>query len=127
MQEIDMPIFWRNITKSEAIGVPEKDELPWTLISNVESEKEEDVCFSVEPFCSIISETSLNSENVVDFLKLSTFFANNKLCGSLVATVIIHPKLLKDPAVVEAFEQSVDDLKFGSIGINYWAEHLILQ
>jgi hypothetical protein len=105
---------------SEKIGVSKGNELPWTIITNVESEKEEDVCFSVEPFCSIISETSLNSKNIVDFLKRSTLFANEKLCGSLVATVIIHPKLLKDPAIAEAFEQSIADLRFGSIGINYW-------
>ncbi len=112
--------FLEEHPKSETIGIPGENELPWTIITDVDPEKEFDVCFSIEPFCSIISETSLNSENVVNFLKNSTVFANEKLCGSLVATIIIHPKLLKDPAIAEAFEQSIADLKFGSIGINYW-------
>jgi hypothetical protein len=111
--------FLEEHPKSEKIGLPEIDELPWTLI-NVNSKKEGDVCFSVEPFCSIISETSIISDNVVDFIKRSTLFANKKLCGTLVATVIIHPSLLKDPEIAQAFDQSIADLKFGSIGINYW-------
>jgi hypothetical protein len=105
--------------KSEKIGLPENDELPWTLIK-VDYKKENDVCFSVEPFCGIISLTSITSETVVEFLEKSTVFANDKLCGTLVATLIIQPKLLKDPAIAEAFDKSIAELKFGSIGINYW-------
>jgi hypothetical protein len=111
--------FLEEHPKSEQLGLPEEDQLPWTVIS-VDSQKEGDVCFSVEPFCSIVSETSIPSNNVIDFIKRSTLFANEKLCGTLVATVIIHPKLLKDKRISEVFDKSIAELKFGSIGINYW-------
>ncbi|MEJ2281395.1 MAG: aldehyde dehydrogenase family protein [Candidatus Bathyarchaeota archaeon] len=111
--------FLKQHPKSEKIGLSESGKLPWTLIS-VDSEKEDDVCFSVEPFCSIVSETSINSDNVVDFFERSTLFANDKLCGTLVATVIVHPKILEDKSVAKAFEKCIADLKFGSIGVNYW-------
>lgn len=105
--------------KSEKIGLPKEGQLPWTIIS-VDSKERSDVCFSVEPFCSIISVTSIQSDNVVDFIERSTVFANDKLCGTLVATVVIHPKLLKDKKIAEAFDKCIAELKYGSIGINYW-------
>jgi hypothetical protein len=111
--------FIKEHPKSEKIGSPEQDQLPWTIIS-VDSTKYDDVCFSVEPFCSIISETSIQSDNIVDFINHSTTFANDKLCGTLVATVVIHPKTLKDKRIAEAMDKCIAELKYGSIGINYW-------
>jgi hypothetical protein len=111
--------FLQEHPESEKIGIPKEGQLPWTIIS-VDSKKEGDVCFSVEPFCSIINETSIKSDNVIDFIERSTVFANEKLCGTLVATVVIHPELLKDERTAKAFDKSITELKFGSIGINYW-------
>ncbi len=111
--------FLQEHPKSEKIGLPEEDQLPWTVIS-IDSKKESDICYSIEPFCSIITETSIQSDNVVDFIERSTMFAIEKLCGTLAATVVIHPKLLKDKRIAEAFDKSIAELKFGSIGINYW-------
>jgi hypothetical protein len=112
--------FLKEHPDAEKIGVPEKDELPWTLITDLTSEKESDICFSTEPFCSIISETALLSDSVEDFILRSTRFANERMCGSLVATVIIHPKSLQDSSAAKAFDRLVANLKFGTIGINYW-------
>ncbi len=111
--------FLKEHPEAEKIGVPKEGELPWTLITNVPTEND-DICFEVEPFCSILSETALSSKNTADFLNKAIWFANEKLNGSLVATLIIDPQSQKESSVSEAFDKAVADLKYGTIGVNYW-------
>jgi hypothetical protein len=48
-------------------------------------------------------------------------FANDTLWGTLNATILVHPASLKDPATAAAVERAVANLRFGSVGVNYWA------
>jgi aldehyde dehydrogenase (NAD(P)+) len=60
----------------------------------------------------------VGSADPVEFLKAATDFANNKLWGTLNATLIVHPKTLKDANNNTAFEQSICQLKYGAISVN---------
>jgi acyl-CoA reductase-like NAD-dependent aldehyde dehydrogenase len=112
--------FLAEHSNAEKIGDPEQGKLPWTLITDVSPENKGDICFAKEPFCSILSETSFSSDSVPDYLDHAVELANKRLCGSLVATIVVHPKSLEDKKVVEALDHAIADLNQGTIGINYW-------
>ena len=41
--------------------------------------------------------------------------------GSVLgATILVHPRSLKDPAVAEAVEQAIADLRYGTVAVNAW-------
>jgi hypothetical protein len=79
------------------------------------------VCFTTEAFCGLFAETALDAANAAEYLDRAVNFANEHLWGTLNATLIIHPKSLKDPAVAAALERAIANLRYGSIGVNYWA------
>jgi len=106
---------------AEQIGTPSTSELPWTLVSGLESTREEDVCFTTEAFCGLFAETMLDASNTAEYLDKAVTFANEHIWGTLNATILIHPESLKDPAVAAALERATANLRYGSVGINYWA------
>lgn len=102
------------------LGKPSAGELPWTLITQVDPENFRDPVFTMEPFCSVLSETSIDGDSPSDFLMNAVKFANEKVWGTLNITIIIHPKTLKDPKVAHALELAISQLRYGMVGINLW-------
>ena len=107
--------------EAEQFGTPTNGQLPWTLIAGVDPGNAEDVCFTTEVFCSLFAETPLEAANVPEYIDRAVAFANEHLWGTLNATIIVHPKSLKDPAIAAAVERAVANLHYGTIGVNYWA------
>lgn len=103
------------------IGQPKIGALPWTFIHGLDAENENEILFHEEPFCSVLSEIELSSQNPIEFLEKAVEFCNNKLWGTLNATLIVHPKSLKDPAIKAAFEQAIYKLKYGTVAVNTFA------
>jgi hypothetical protein len=33
----------------------------------------------------------------------------------------VHPRSLRDPAIAAAIERAIENLRYGTIGVNYWA------
>ena len=95
--------------------------LPWTFISDVDASRTDDICFTTEAFCSLCAETALEADSVVDYIERAVTFANDHLWGTLNITLIVHPASLKDPAIAAAVEQAIARLRYGTIGVNYWA------
>ena len=106
--------------EAEQLGSGDGKHLPWTLITDVDSEREDDICFTTEAFCGLFAETTLDAANIVDYIDQAVNFANEHLWGSLNATIIVHPKSLQEPAVAAAIERAIANLRYGTIGINYW-------
>ncbi len=100
---------------------PAEDELPWGLIANVSPESSDDLCFRTEAFCSVLAETALPASDPVEFLSAATRFVNETVWGTLNATILVHPASRRDPAFRAAFERTIADLRYGTIGINHWA------
>ena len=113
---------WQAITKNRSnvtnIGKPKDDELPWTFITDLNPDDVNEKFFLEEAFCSAIASVQVGSDNPIEFLQKATDFANNRLWGTLNATLIVHPKTLKDANKNQAFEQTIHQLKYGSISIN---------
>jgi acyl-CoA reductase-like NAD-dependent aldehyde dehydrogenase len=116
---------WRSFVTAhpdaEQFGTPTAAQLAWTLVTNVDPQNVDDVCFTTEAFCGLFAETALDAANAAEYLDRAVNFANEHLWGTLNATLIIHPKSLKDPAVAAALERAIANLRYGSIGVNYWA------
>ena len=97
------------------------DALPWTVIEGVDASQTNDIVFTTEAFCSLFAETALPAASVADYIDRAVAFCNDDLWGTLNVTLIVHPASLKDPAVAAAVERAIDNLRYGSIGVNYWA------
>ena len=41
--------------------------------------------------------------------------------GTLNATILVHPASLKKPGIAAAIERAVVNLRYGTVGVNYWA------
>jgi acyl-CoA reductase-like NAD-dependent aldehyde dehydrogenase len=95
--------------------------VPWTFIPGVPSDDAGDICFNTEAWCGVTSETALEAGSVVEYIERAVDFANDRLWGTLSCSIIVHPKSLEDPAIANAVEKAIADLRFGSVAVNHWA------
>lgn len=106
--------------EARQLGQPAAGELPWTFVPGLDPSNEAEVCFRNEAFIGLFAETALPAANTVEFIERAVQFANSQLWGSLCASIIVHPKTLRDPLVAAAIEQAIADLNYGSVIINHW-------
>jgi len=106
---------------AEEFGTPQGKELAWTFITDIDSQKTDDICFTTEAFCGLFGETALEASSVVEYIDRAVEFANEDVWGTLNATILVHPESLKDPQIAQAVERAIANLRYGSIGVNYWA------
>jgi hypothetical protein len=95
--------------------------VPWTFIGELDANNEDEICFLREPFCGVLHEVSLEAESAADFLDQAVAFCNDRVWGTLACSVLIHPKARKDAQTEAAFQRAIDNLRYGSIGVNHWA------
>ena len=77
-------------------------------------------CLATEPFCSLLSEVLLLENDPAAFLKAATTFSNEKLWGTLSASLYIHPKTERGSEVKTALDMALGELRYGLVGINHW-------
>jgi aldehyde dehydrogenase (NAD(P)+) len=94
--------------------------LPWTIVAGLDSSAA-DPAFTTEPFCSILSETSIGSEDPAEYLSQGVDFVNEHVWGTLSAHLVVHPRTLADPALARAVEQAIRRLRYGTVAVNVWA------
>ncbi len=97
---------------AEQIGTANERELPWTLITDVDAQQTEDVCFTTEVFCGLFAETILEATSVVEYIDRAVTFANESLWETLNATILVHATSLKDPAIAAAIERAIANLRY---------------
>ncbi|HXN00741.1 MAG TPA: aldehyde dehydrogenase, partial [Candidatus Dormibacteraeota bacterium] len=105
------------------IGAARDGALPWTLLTDLDSADPNEEAFRMEPFCSILSETAVENAGTLEFLDRAVHFANERLWGTLSATIVIHPSTLREPGVAEALERAIVQLQYGTVGINIWGAY----
>lgn len=105
----------------ERFGAPSQEQLPWGLAADLDPENADDPFFRQEAFCSLFGETALPSSSPAAFVREAVDFANDRLWGTLNATLLVHPETLKDPEMRQAVEAAVADLRYGTVAINCWA------
>ncbi|HSO93403.1 MAG TPA: aldehyde dehydrogenase, partial [Candidatus Dormibacteraeota bacterium] len=94
--------------------------LPWGIIPNLDPADEGDRAFRTEPFCSVLSQVTLDCADPLEFLTRAVALANERLWGTLVATIVVPLAMQRDLELRRALEQAVAALRYGTVGINIW-------
>ena len=102
------------------MGKRTDDVLPWTLIRDVDPTVEDEICFTTEAFCGVLASTSLPGATHAEYLAAAVDFCNDRVWGTLSATVIVHPKILTLPGMADALEDAIARLRYGTVAINHW-------
>ena len=117
--------FLASHPEAEQFGEREKldgdGHLPWTLISGVNPNQSDDICFMTEAFCSLMGETALPASSPEAFIDATTAFVNDVLWGTLNASILVSPSSMRDKQIGPAVERAIANLRVGTIGINHWA------
>ncbi len=102
-------------------------EVPRTLITGVDPNAEQEYCFNTELFGAVYAETRLPGQDTAEYLRNAVRFCNEKLYGTLGATIIIHPTTMKE--LGPALDEAVANLHYGSVSVNVWsaAAYLLAQ
>jgi aldehyde dehydrogenase (NAD(P)+) len=114
---------WNELVQSHAkvkrIGEATPGSLPWAILEDIDPAGTDKV-FSMEPWCSVLSETAIGTSDPIAFLDEAVRFCNDKVWGTLSATIIVHPSTMKDPKFAEALDRAVQALRYGTVCINHW-------
>jgi hypothetical protein len=72
-----------------------------------------------EVFASALAVVRLPGATPDEFLAAAVDFANNRLPGTLGATLLVHPRTEREhPATVA---DAIDRLRYGTLGVNCWS------
>ncbi len=97
------------------------DRLPWALIGGLDPAARDEVCYTTEAFCGISGETTIEADSVAEYLDRAVEFTNERLWGTLNATLIVHPASLRDPGTAAALERAIANLRYGTVALNHWS------
>ncbi len=95
------------------------ERLPWTLLRDVKPE-ESPQFFADESFVCILVEVALDAPSRDSFLRQAVDFANERLWGTLCATLTVPDRFRSNPANEKALQAAVRDLRYGAVAINHW-------
>lgn len=104
----------------EKLGAAAEGELPWTLVTGLDASDKSEALFTTEPFCPILSEAQIDEADTAAFIRKATTFCNDTLWGTLSGVVFIHPRTEADPDAGAAFNEMLDQLRYGAVGVNQW-------
>lgn len=93
--------------------------LPWTLLRDCDPDAPS-VWFRKESFVCACVEVALGGYSEGEFLERAVEFANERLWGTLSASVTVPPRFRKGSKRAALFEECLQRLRYGSIGINQW-------
>ncbi|MFB6677425.1 aldehyde dehydrogenase family protein [Streptomyces sp. NPDC056390] len=79
----------------------------------------DDPMLGVEVFASAIGIVRLPGADAPQFLRAATEFANDRLPGTLGATLLVHPRT--ERAHRAAVDEAITALRYGTLGINCWS------
>lgn len=94
--------------------------LPWTLIRNVDS-NEDSPLFGSESFVCVCAEVPIDAASPEEFLRKATEFCNEKLWGTLAASITVPGRFKRKQATRHLLEECVDRLRYGVVAQNQWS------
>jgi hypothetical protein len=114
-------MFVEHHPDADQIGSRGEGKVPWTLMHHLDPNDADDICFNMESWCGQTSEVALPASTVAEYIDRAVDFCNDRVWGTLNASIIVHPKSLKDRAVHDAVERAIANLRYGSVAVNHWA------
>jgi acyl-CoA reductase-like NAD-dependent aldehyde dehydrogenase len=113
--------FRAHYPAAETFGTPGDGELPWMLIPGLSPDAAGDPAYRFEAFCPVTAETVIDAPDAATFLAKATAFANERLWGTLNATVIVDPRSARDRGTRLALDRALDELRYGTVSLNHWS------
>lgn len=92
--------------------------VPRTFIKGLDANNADEYGFTHEFFGAVYAQTDIEGDDAGTFLKNAVRFCNEKLHGTLGATLLADPKTMKE--LGPEFEEAIANLKYGAIGVNVW-------
>ena len=114
-------MFLEHHPDADLFGARGESHVPWTLIHHLDPAKTDDICFNTESWCGQMSEVALSASSIVEYIDQAVEFCNERVWGTLACSIIVHPKSLKDPAVADAVERAIANLRYGAVAVNHWS------
>lgn len=111
-------LFTQERKRGRIIGDATGENLPWAIISGLDPDRKDEIFFTTEAFCSVLAETAVGSPDPPEFLDKAVDFANNRLWGTLSATLMVHPVTAKDSKTAGAVERAIGRLRYGTVCVN---------
>jgi hypothetical protein len=105
---------------AELFGDAGPGELPWAL-ADLDPDDVSAMAFTTESFCSFFGAVALPAPSAGAFVREAVTWCNERLWGSLNATLLVHPDSARDPIVGPAVERGIADLRYGTVSVNHWA------
>jgi NAD-dependent aldehyde dehydrogenases len=119
---------WENVTAgrlgARMIGAPVGETLPWTIVPHLDPADRREPLFSAEGFCPVLGEVEIGSSDPIEFLQQAVGFVNERVWGTLAATIIVHPRTQADRPAGLAVERAIAQLRYGAVGVNVWPAQL---
>lgn len=94
-------------------------QLPWTLLTGLAPGSAAE-SFQLEPFCPLLSVVEIDESEPEAFLAQAVRFLNEEVWGTLNAMLFVPSAWEGEPSVEAAVERAVDELRYGTVAINYW-------
>ncbi len=107
--------------EAECFGARGDGRLPWALIPGLDPDDAAEPLYRFEAFNSLFAETALAAASPAEFVARAVAFANDRLWGTLNATLIVDAAALRDAATRDAVERAIAELRYGTVTINHWA------
>jgi acyl-CoA reductase-like NAD-dependent aldehyde dehydrogenase len=108
-------------TMTFVAGIDQADgTLPWTLIRNVKAD-EDSPLFTSESFVCVCAEVPIDAASPEEFLRKATEFCNEKLWGTLAASITVPGRFKRKQATRNVLEECVDRLRYGVVAQNQWS------
>jgi hypothetical protein len=109
----------------EKHGKLDKDHQPWMFVKGLDPDKPE-FAFRREFWSTFISQVFINAKTPEEYLEKAVKFSNEKLWGTLAASLIIDPKTEREMRKTGTFQKAIDDLHYGTVSINVYPGLAIL-
>jgi aldehyde dehydrogenase (NAD(P)+) len=102
---------------AEYAGVP-MDGIHRTFVGALDAHDGNEPLFTREVFAPVLGQTALPGDDAATFLRNAVDFCNERLHGTLGASILIHPRTIKE--LGPHFEESIAALRYGCVTINAW-------
>ena len=102
----------------ETFGTREPGVLPPALLMDLDPEGDH-LAFREEPWCPLAATTSLPGDTADEYLGRAVAFCNERLSGTLDATVIVDGPTARDMG--PAYDAALAGLRYGTVAVNIWS------
>ena len=109
--------FANSFPHVELLGARADGFIPPALLVGLDAGRDH-LAFEEESFCSITAITELDAGDPGDYLDRAVEFCNERLEGSLNATIVVDPGAATD--LGPRLDAAAGALRYGAIGINVW-------